>query len=351
MRKKVSLAEVAAAAHVSPTTVSHVLSGKRPVNPETEQRIREAMRTLGYVPNYVAQSLARGSTHTIGLIVADISNPYFAELVKGTTEAANELEYNVVLANTAFNETREEQVLNQLVSGRLDGLIYGAGAPPSLQRLRAAIKNFPTVTVDESIDQLEVAAVVSDNYEGGRLMGKHLARLGHRSVLYLGGPLALATSHSRQKGLRDGLSSVCAGNKPEVKVHEVFANYQLEGGWEALQRELEIGRNWTAVFAGNDLMAVGAIQALLQAGLSVPGDVSVAGFDDTLAARLFKPRITTIRQPACDLGRVAAETLIMALEEGVPLVHKEVVLAVELVVGESTGPVAVEVHQPAEIHE
>lgn len=337
MRKKVSLAEVAAAAHVSPTTVSHVLSGKRPVNAETELRIREAMRLLGYVPNYVAQSLARGSTHTIGLVVSDISNPYFAELVKGATEAANEMGYSIVLANTSFNEAREEQVLYQLVSGRLDGLIYGAGAPPSLRRLRAAIMNFPTVTVDESIDQLEVAEVVSDNYEGGRLMGEHLAQLGHRSVLYLGGPFALASSHSRQKGLKDGLS---AGNGREIKVREAFADYLLDGGRDALQREIAIGRDWTAVFSGNDLMAVGAIQALLHAGLSVPGDVSVAGFDDALAARLFKPRITTIRQPAYELGRVAAETLIIALKRGERPVHKEVVLAVELVIGESTGPVA-----------
>jgi LacI family transcriptional regulator len=137
------------------------------------------------------------------------------------------------------------------------------------------------------------------------------------------------------------LSRASGEDEPEVKVHEVFADYLLEGGRTALQHELEIGRNWTAVFAGNDLMAVGAIQALLQAGLSVPGDVSVAGFDDALAARLFKPRITTIHQPAYELGRVAAETLIMALERGVPLVYKEVVLAVELVIGESTGPVGV----------
>jgi LacI family transcriptional regulator len=335
MYKKVSLAEVAAAAHVSPTTVSHVLSGKRPVNSQTELRIREAMRKLGYVPNYVAQSLARGSTHTIGLVVADISNPYFAELVKGATEAANERGYSVVLANTAFNEAREEQVLYQLVSGRLDGLIYGAGAPPSLRRLRAAIKNFPIVTVDESIDQLEVAEVVSDNYKGGRLMGEHLAQLGHRSVLYLGGPFVLASSHSREQGLKDGLS---AGNSLEIKVHEVFADYLLDGGRDVVQRALATDHDWTAIFAGNDLMAVGAIEALQQAGLSVPDDVSVAGFDDALAARLFKPRITTIRQSACELGRVAAETLIMVLESGEQPVHKEVILAVELIVGESTGP-------------
>ncbi len=335
VRAKPSIADVAAAAGVSPTTVSHVVSGRRPVHPDTARRVWAAMRDLGYVPNHAAQSLARGSTQTIGLVVADISSSYFAQLAKGVEDAANDLGFSVLLMDTDWDAEREARAIQQLVSGHTDGLIYGAGAPLALARLRSLAGGKPLVIVDETIDGLEVPDVVSDNVEGGRLIGEHLATLGHTSALYVGGPQGLATSRERLSGFEKGLSMDGAR---DVRIWAEFANYQLEGGREAVGSALAHGANWTAVFAGNDLMAVGAIEALLERGHRVPQDISVAGFDDAPLVQHFRPRLTTIRQPAREMGRTAADTLIGAILRGSLLSRRRIVLGVQLVVGESTGP-------------
>lgn len=333
--KRPSIAEVAAAAGVSLTTVSHVRSGRRPVSADTAARVHAAMRALEYVPSHAAQSLARGSTRTIGLVVADISSPYFGELAKGVDDAANDLGFSVLLANTNWDAEREARSVQQLISGHTDGLIYAAGAPLAPARLRQLTRDFPLVVVDESIEGLDAPAIVSDNREGGRLVGEHLAALGHAEALYLGGPAALPTSRTRLAGFREGFAYELRADAP---IETRFADYRLEGGRQAVADALEGGRRWTAIFAGNDLMAMGAVEALRSDGIRVPEDVSVAGFDDTVLARHFRPRLTTVRQPAHELGRTAAETLIVAISRGERPSRRHVMLGVSLVAGESTAP-------------
>ncbi len=336
-RRRPLIAHVAAAAGVSPTTVSHVYSGRRPVRRETADVVKAAAHRLGYVPHHPAQSLARGSSRTLGLVVADVSSSYFGELAKGVDDAAHDLGFSVLLANTNWDREREASAIRLLTSGHTDGLIYGAGGPLSVRRLRRLMLGSPIVVVDESIRGLNADEVVSDNRAGGRLVGEHLAALGHASALYLGGPEGLATSRERLAGFEEGFSA--SGRRP-VRIRARYADYRLEGARTAVDSEMAVGLDWTAIFAGNDLMAVGAIEALTQGGYRTPQDVSVAGFDDTILARHFHPRLTTVRQHAYELGRVAAETLVSRiLRKEVPS-SRRVVLGVELLIGKSTGRAA-----------
>ncbi len=317
------------------TTVSHVVSGKRPVNPETAKRVRRAMRRLGYVPNHVARSLVLGRTRTIGLLVPDISNPFFANLARGVEDEAESLGFSVVLCNTDFNANREARYMDVLRARGLDGIIYAAGAPPSFRRLAEVARSFPLVVVDEQILGIQAPSIVSNNRAGGYLVGKHLAGLGHRMALYVGGPPILLTAKERLAGFEEAFLEASGAS-----IHKVHADYRREGGYLAVKDFLRTGADFSAIFAGNDLMAIGAIQALREAGKAVPDDISVVGFDDSPLAELHNPPLSTVRQPVYDLGRHAAETMIRTLGSTHHPVPSTLVLDVSFIDRGSTSAVA-----------
>ena len=274
-----SIADVAAKAGVSSTTVSHVISGKRPVSARTTALVRRAMSELGYVPNHAARSLRLGNTRSLGLLVPDISNPYFAELAKGAEDAGERQGYNLVLCNTSFDAEREARYLNVLRGGGVDGMIYAAGAPPASEHVAALASTFPLIIVDEDLPDVPADTVVSDNERGGRLAGDHLRDLGHREVLVIDGPAELASTPLRAKGFQAAFEGV------DAHIEEVEGDYRAESATAAVDAALGGGRPWfTAVFAANDLMALAAIEALTVAGIRVPDEVSVVGYDDTRLA-------------------------------------------------------------------
>ncbi len=328
-RKSVSIAEVAAAAGVSVTTVSHVVSGNRPVSRATAGRVRLAMEQLGYVPNHAAKSLRSGSTRTIGLLIPDISNPYFAELAKGVEDAAEEFGFSVVICSTQFDREREARYLDVLRGRAIDGMIYAAGAPPSGDRLAQLARTFPMAIADEELVDVRATTVVSDNLRGGELAGEHLRMLGHRAALYISGPVALATSHRRLEGFRRGFG--------DGRVEQRLGDYREASGARAVDEALAQRGAWfTAVFAGNDLMALGAMRALAAAGRTVPGDVSIVGYDDIALAALVRPALTTVRQPVYGIGHAAAEQLIRGLRRGDTRPITRLELEVQLVERETT---------------
>ncbi|MCW2952282.1 MAG: LacI family transcriptional regulator [Conexibacter sp.] len=334
--RSVSIADVAAAAGVSATTVSHVISGRRPVGEQTAAGVRAAMRELGYVPNHVAQSLRRGHSRTIGLLVPDIANPYFAELARGAEDAAEARGLSLLLCNTAFDAAREERYLDVLRAGRVDGMLYAAGAPPRTERLAELARTFQLVIVDEELEGVAASSVVSDNARGGRLAGEHLRALGHRDVLVLEGPRELRSARDRGAGFAAAFAGC------EARLTHVAGDYRADRTAAAVAQALAARRGgappFTAVFAANDVVALAAIEALAVAGLRVPQDVSVVGYDDTVLAGLVRPALTTVRQPVQRMGWIAAERLAAALagEDGSEL--SRVVLDVELVARQSSGP-------------
>jgi LacI family transcriptional regulator len=330
-QRRVTINDVAAAAKVSPTTVSHVLSGKRPVSEDTAERVRKVIDRLGYTPGYAAQTLQSGSTRVIGLLVPDLTNHFFAALAMGVENAAHGLGYSVVLGNTCFDPERERRYLQMIRQRAIDGLIYAAGRPPAPDDLRRFADGFPVALADEEIAGLPAITAVADHRAGGELAGCHLRALGHRRALVIEGPAELRSSRDRLDGFRAEFDG-------EIVLHA--GDYQEASGYTAVMRQSEQdpADPYTAIFALNDLMALGAMRALRAIGRRVPDDVSIVGFDDIPAAALMNPSLTTISQPAYLIGATVAEDLIRSLDRDAALTPSRRVLPVELVERESTSP-------------
>lgn len=321
-----SIEEVARRSGVSVTTVSHALSGNRPVNEATAARVREVVAELGYVPATTARNLRTGRTDVIGLIVPDIANTFFSRLARGVEDAANEVGYSLILCDADFDTAREDGYLDLLRSRFIDGLVYVAGSVPGVHRLGALVSSFPVVLADEEVAGFPGAGRVSaDHLQGGRLAGDHLRELGHREPLVITGPPGLRSSEDRVRGFREYFPDAVAA----------AGDFTERGGHQAVRDALAGGSRFTAVFALNDLMAIGAMAALHDAGLDVPGSVSVVGYDDIPLVDRLSPPLTTVRQPGYEVGRVAARQLLAKLIDGVPFV--ETTLPVELVVRGSTA--------------
>ncbi|MGM7669154.1 LacI family DNA-binding transcriptional regulator [Microbacterium sp. A93] len=330
----VSIADVAREAGVSPTTVSHVLSGHRRVSAPRARAVREAMEKLQYTPSRAARTLATGSTKMLALVVPDISNSFFAELAKGAESAAQASGYNVLLANTDFDHEKERAYLEVIASKAVDGVIYAAGLPPTARELRSVLGALPTILVDEEVADTGFDAVVSENDIGGKLIAEHLLALGHRRCLIIDAPDAPTSNALRVKGFLSAWEA--AGGLAWLE----HGDFTLESGVEALLRanELMERERITSVFATNDLMALGALSALSSRGVHVPSDVSLVGFDDVFAAKLVAPNLTTVKQDVAELGRMSVELLLKRLA-GLDDARHRLTVPVELVTRQSTGQV------------
>ncbi len=308
--------DVATHAGVSVSTVSHVINGTRRVEPETVERVREAIATLGYRPNLIARGLRRRETRTIGLIVPDNSNPFFADLARVIEDRGFERGYSVILCNSDLSEVKESTYVDVLLSKQVDGLVLisSSNRPRQLRRVLSA--RVPVVVVDREFDALPVDQVLVDNEEGGYLAGEYLVGLGHRRIGCIAGPRDATPSAKRVAGFRRALAEAGVDLPPEAVVR---GDGRYEGGESAIRELLGRSPGLTAVFAYNDLMAIGALGALRRAGISVPGDVSVIGFDDIQQASAMVPSVTTIAQPAVEMAQAALDLLlgrIRRVEEG-----------------------------------
>ena len=329
-----TIKDVARVAQVSMTTVSHALSAKRPVNAETAERIQAAIDSLGYVPHSAARTLQAGKTFMLGLVVPDVSDPFFGRLAVAVERAADENDYGVVLSSSNGAPERDARYFNLLRSRSIDGMIYVAGAVRRDNQLAELASAFPIVLADEWVEGLDgIPLVASDNHAGGRLAARHLLELGHSEVAVLAGPRGLRSAEERVAGFREVFpqAEVIAGDFSEAMA--------LERTTELLAERRATGRPLpSAVFASNDLAAFGVIDALAAAGLSVPGDVSVVGFDDVALARRFSPALTTVRQAIDVIGRQATLTLLELVAGDPP--SPVPLCPVELVVRASTAPPA-----------
>ncbi|MFD1714474.1 LacI family DNA-binding transcriptional regulator [Amnibacterium flavum] len=326
---RVSIRDVARAAGVSPTTVSHALSGRRPVAPETARRIRALVPDLGYAPWGGAGQTSAARSFQLGLIVPDISNHFYADVAVGIEITADTEDYGVMICAAQFDPHRERRYFNLLRSGAIDGLVYipgNASFDPTLEELCA---RYPVVIVDEPVPHVTTRPTIfADNVLGGRLAAEHLHSLGHERVAVFTGPPGLVSTEERVQGF-----------------HEIYPDALLlrgeytEGAGRTLARVLaKYHPGVTAVFAGNDLVAFGAVGMWEELGLRVPDDISVLGFDDADFAGRMTPALSTIRQRGRQLGARAAELLIGHLVHGAELGGDRIALEVELVERASTAP-------------
>jgi LacI family transcriptional regulator len=334
----VTIRDVAREAGVSIATVSHALSGNRTVSQETERRVRASAARLGYRPNHVAASMVTGRTRTIGVIVPDIANPFFSELVRAAERAAALRDHVLIVSSSELDAGLEDRSLEVMFDKRADAILYAPGTPRRHASLRRIVASgAPVVVLDEAIASLpRSASVITTDSEGGaRLAALHLGGLGHRRVGVIAGPKGLPTARTRLEGFLRGAAE--AGFRVPPNMIVSAAAYTREEGLEVAISLLS-SRAVTAVFCANDLIALGALQAAADLGISVPDDLSVVGFDDIFVSKLVSPALTTIRQPIGLLGKEAAN-LAIDLIEGVTALPQRRVLDVELVVRASSAPV------------
>ena len=325
--RPVTIRDVARVAQVSMTTVSHALSSKRPVNPETAERIRAAIEHLGYVPHSGARSLQSGRALMIGLVVPDVSDPFFGALAVSVERSADELDFGVVLSSSISRAERDARYLNLLRSRSIDGLIYVAGEVRVDERLADLARRHPIVLADESVPGLEsIPLVAADHFQGGRIVAEHLRELGHTRAAVLTGPRGLRSAEERVSGFLSVL--------PDAQV--VDGDFTEEVAYHRAAKLLSGGDPPTAVFASNDVSAFAVIDAARDRGLSVPDDLSVVGFDDVPLSARVSPALTTVRQPVDEIGRIAVEMLLSQIS-GDPA-HSPPRCPVVLVVRGTTRP-------------
>lgn len=305
--------DVAEHAGVAISTVSYVLNGTGPVAAERRARVLDAVRVLEYTPNESARNLKRRTTSTVGLVVPDLTNQFYAMLAEGVEQAAAARDVLVVLC--APEATGDVESLNGRLmrSQRLDGIVYLSGAATHMSSLLELTQIGPVVLVDEKLSGFDLPSVVADNRKGAREIASYVLAQGHERVVVIGGPRSLWTAEQRLAGYREAFA--LAGRDPD-QVMVLTGDYQQQSGFDLAAKALSGGVDDrpTALICANDLMAVGALEYCKQHGISVPEDLSIAGFDDLPFARLLTPRLTTASQPASDMGRAAANLLFSLID-------------------------------------
>lgn len=326
--RRATIADVARKAGVSRATVSRVLNGRETVDPVLAERVRQVSRRLGYHPSAIAQGLARGESHTVGVVVPDLANPFFPEVVKALTVAAGKDGFSVVVADSDEDPEAELRLI-QDVSRRVDGLILCSPRAGIADLRRVVRKGLPAVCTNRMAGPPLTASVVIDSGRGMEAVLEYLTGLGHRRVAYLAGPPSSSSNADRSGTLLRSL--------PDAVV--VPAGSKSQDGYAAAAAAVEAGV--TAIVCFNDLVAFGALARLRALGVAVPGEVSVVGFDDIPAADFVHPPLTTVRLPKAELGRRSWEVLRDQLRDqlGDRTAGASVRLEPTLVVRGSTGRV------------
>jgi LacI family transcriptional regulator, repressor for deo operon, udp, cdd, tsx, nupC, and nupG len=325
-----TIRDVASELGMSVATVSRALSQPELLRPETRERVLSVVAKLGYRPNVLARSLRRGQTHAIVLVVPKLS-PFFLEIYAGAEEAALTTGLAVLLGNSDGKPEREEAYFDQVVSGRADGIILLTGVvPPAYADGRRTLP--PMVTVLERLTGEEAPVVRIDHRSASEEVTKHLIDLGHRRIAHISGHPHAASSEHRISGYKDALAA--AGIAFDATLIAP-GNFSMQSGADAMEQLLALDDPPTAVFAGNDEMAFGAVKTARLHGLSVPEDLSMVGFDDQTTAAFYNPPLTTIHTPCREIGRRATLELIEQIAGRD--VAREIVVPTRLVVRDSTA--------------
>ncbi|KKB11679.1 hypothetical protein VE25_10880 [Devosia geojensis] len=328
-----TLNDVAEEAGVSPTAVSRYLNNRIELPQATRDRIDAAIAKLDYRPNLLAKRLSTGKTEAISLVTPEIANPFFAELAAAVEAEAERHGYAVYISSTGGSRAKEIDALNRLRDQHVDGLIMMTNQPDdgTLARLLKGAGN--VVLLDEDVPDVAVPRVFVENVEGAYLAANHLIELGHDDIALISGPAELFSVRERLAGFERAMDEA----RLPVRAHWILLkDYSRQFGYEAMRWLLKQSPRPTAVLACSDYLAIGALKAVREAGLTVPGDISLVGFDDMPFAELVDPPLTTVRQPIADMGRIAFERLMAVLNKTpAPALTR---LPVELVVRKSVAP-------------
>jgi len=328
-----TIKDVAQLAGVSYTTVSRALNDKRGVNRETKSKVLRAARELMYRPNAMARGLVNKRSHSIGLVIPDITNPFFPEVARGIEDGANEAGYSTILCNTNWEHPKEANYIDLLVEKRVDGIILAPISPAVTFSPQSLRNRVPIVYVDKVPRESGGSFVMIDNVRGGYLATKHLIDSGYREIGFIGAPNDSSTIDERLKGYRMALEEHgLMINKGFIR----FGDYKRETGFNIIRKMIREKQYPRAIFAENDLLALGVLQGAKEQGLSVPQDIAVVGFDDIPMASFPEVQLTTVYQPKYRMGRLAVEILIEGIDKQENFAERKVVLESELIIRKSS---------------
>jgi LacI family transcriptional regulator len=331
----VTIKDVARASGVSSMTVSRVINESQKVRPETRRRVEQAIAELGYVPSRLARGLSRQRTGTLAVIVPDVANPFFTQVVRAAEEVARRGGYGVILCDTRADLSVERDVVEELIAHRVEGIVIAPVSDLSAAHLRRLDEfRVPCVLVDRTLPGVERDAVVGDSFAGARRLVEHLIGLGHRRIGLIVESDEVSTARDRRRGYEAALTAAGIALDPSLVVETAV---DPAGGGEGMRRLLELGQRPTAVFTVNNLVALGAIEAVRGAGLEVPDDVALVCFDDIEYASRLYPFLTVLEQPAQTFGTVATQLLLERIQGRGPARRHVVVLPGEFVVRKSCG--------------
>ncbi len=309
-----TIGQVAQAAGVSPSTVSRVLNGTAVVSEAKKHAIDEAIAQLGFVPNPIARGLAGGRTFSVGVVTQALDSPFYGTAMRGIEDELVPGGYNALFVSGHWNAAVEARCIEVLQSRRVDGVIVLTGRLTD-QLLKSYARMQPLVVTGRSLKAPGLFAMHFDNFEGGRLATQHLLQLGHRRIAFIAGDSDHPDATERLRGYQAALEQAGIAYEPNLVVP---GEYLEVSGLLAVDRLLGTGQRFTAIFAANDQMAVGAALGLQRRSLRVPEDVSIVGFDDLPTSQYAIPPLTSIEQPAYELGRLAAQGLLQMLAGGKP---------------------------------
>jgi len=324
--------EVAKRAGVSTATVSRTINNL-PVRPGTARRVRQAIEELKYFPNTQARSLVSGRSRIVGLIVSDITNPFFPELVKGFEEAATEKGYEVLLSNTGYDSLRMANGVRRMLERKVDAVAIMTSEMDASLTQQLAHRKIPMVFLDVGTVDDHISNVKIDYSNGISQAVEHLLELGHRRLAFISGPPDLTSARIRSSAFLDAMRKHgVIGDSSWIEA----GNHRIDGGFNAMSRIFERRPLPTAVLASNDLTAIGALRAIRKHGLHVPDDISVVGFDDIALAEFTEPPLTTVRLPREEIADRAFDALLTSLADTTRMGVEYMILP-QLVVRESTA--------------
>jgi len=333
-RNTPTMKDVAELAGVSVQTVSAVVNGKPGITDKTSDRVRDAVKQLGYRPSHSARSLRSGKTRTIALFVSDVSISVLGRMACAAENYAYEAHYNLILYNTHDDAEREMAYINTVAQRSVDGVLFLAATEPEKGREILNAVGIPSVTIDRIPDSHSGPSVMLDNIKAGCLAAEHLLSLGHTRLAHIAAPLNIRLSHERQQGFVQTIEQ--ADHKADVYI-ESARDWGCQSGYEAMQRLLNCDPHPTAVFAATDLTAIGAMSAIRDAGMRVPNDISVMGLDNIEVGAFSNPTLTTIRQFLAELASVGVQMLLDILDQKEPS-QSEIIMDPALIVRKSTAP-------------
>jgi LacI family transcriptional regulator len=333
-----TIKDVASKAGVSITTVSHVINETRFVSDDLTKRVQQAMEELNFRPNSLAQSLRSGKSKTIGLVIPDISNLFFAEISRKIEDNGFDHRYSVILCNTDDDPEKESIYINVLIEKQVDGIIFISAGGDGENLSENIAREIPMVVADRDIKDIYADIVLVNNKDGGYQATKHLIDLGHKRIGCIAGPSMVTPSGQRLEGYKMALQEARIPFEEKLVTN---GDFRYEGGEHAMQELLDLGEPLDAVFVCNDMMALGAMRSINNSGLSIPDDISLIGFDNIPISQSVYPSLSTIAQPIKEMANIIVEMLISRIASietnkiDNEIGYKRVVMDVELIKRES----------------